>query len=108
MPRLVTCERKQLSFVSNFATTGHKLQGASLDQILVNDWHYGENWAYVVLSRARTRDGLFLRTPLDTDLSKYKPCPELDAMLKKFKEERNIGLSDLTDEEYDDILRRSV
>ena len=51
---------------SNIATTGHKLQGMSKDMIIINSWNYRcTNWVYVVLSRVRTRKGLFLIKPLD-------------------------------------------
>ena len=41
----------QLPVISNQATTGHKLQGASINQLFVNNWNYTTNWPYVVLSR---------------------------------------------------------
>ena len=47
------------------ARTVHKLQGTSLQNLFVSNWSYGPNWAYVVLSRVRTSNGLFLRLPLD-------------------------------------------
>ena len=47
------------------AITGHKLQGLSMDKIVVYDFDYGKlNWNYVVLSRVRTLSGLFLMKPL--------------------------------------------
>ena len=50
----------------NIAVTGHKLQGMSKDWLIVNSWSYTfENWVYVVLSRVRTRSGLFLNKKLD-------------------------------------------
>ena len=58
----------QLPVNSNIATTGHKLQGMSKDTLIVNSWNYGHaNWIYVVLSRVRTRSGLYLAKPLDLD-----------------------------------------
>ena len=66
----------------NIATTGHKLQGMSKDALIVNSWGYGfENWVYVVLSRVRTRSGLFLNKKLDKK-KKFR-VPE---KLLKFKE----------------------
>ena len=55
----------QLHLLVNHATTGHKLQGRSLDCVFVSSWGSFKNWAYVVLSRVRTEKGLFLRKPLD-------------------------------------------
>ena len=34
----------QLPLISNTATTGHKLQGSSLDAVHVPDWNYSVNW----------------------------------------------------------------
>jgi hypothetical protein len=62
------------------ATTGHKLQGSSVDSIFVHAWIY-EKWAYVVLSRVRTHKGLYLRHPLDFDLRRYAVPPRLKEML---------------------------
>ena len=59
----------------NIATTGHELQEMSNDALIVNSWGYGfENWVYVVLSRVRTRSGLFLNKKLN--LKKKFKVPE--------------------------------
>ena len=47
------------------ATTVHKLQGRSIDNLLISSFDYTDNWIYVALSRVKTRVGLFLRKPLD-------------------------------------------
>ena len=54
--------------ISN-ARTVHKLQGKSLDAILVSAWDCTDNWTCVVLSRVKTRAGLFIRKPLE-----HKKC----------------------------------
>ena len=56
----------QFPIILNTATTGHKLQGQTVDSLLINDWQYGQNWAYVVLSRSTTLNGIFLREELDS------------------------------------------
>ena len=58
---------KLLQFPVNLAMarTTHKLQGKSLDGVVVAEWSYESNWAYVVLSRVRSIDGLFLRRKLE-------------------------------------------
>ena len=48
---MVKMKATQLPVISNQATTGHKLQGASINQLFVNNWNYTTNWPYVVLSR---------------------------------------------------------
>jgi hypothetical protein len=46
----------QLSFqwptIGNFATTGHKLQGKSVNELVVAEWSKVKNWAYVVLQES--------------------------------------------------------
>jgi hypothetical protein len=69
----------QLPVASNNATTGHTLQGSSMDSIFVNNWVYEKKWAYVVLSRVRTHKGLYLRHPLSMDLRNYAVPPKLAA-----------------------------
>ena len=55
---------KQFPVVGNSATTGHKLQGKSVDEIVVAEWLKVKNWTYVVLSRVRTLKGLFITEPI--------------------------------------------
>ena len=67
----------QFGVIDNIATTGHKLQGVSLDNLVVNSWNYtSPNWVYVVLSRVRKLAGLVLNIPLN-GTKDYKPPPEL-------------------------------
>ncbi|KAG7371310.1 hypothetical protein IV203_019880 [Nitzschia inconspicua] len=47
------------------ARTIHKLQGRSIDKLLINSWDYTGNWIYVALSRVRELNCLYLRLPLD-------------------------------------------
>lgn len=84
----------QLPLISNNATTGHKLQGASKDAIYIAKFTYGiRNWPYVVLSRVRTRRGLFLREPLDPS-EHFGSDPKLDAMTSRFRRLKALALSD--------------
>jgi hypothetical protein len=55
----------QVQLIRNLATTGHKLQGQTKKFMVASDYHYAQNWIYVVLSRVQTQIGLFLREPLD-------------------------------------------
>jgi hypothetical protein len=71
--------------ISNNATTGHKLQGASKDAIYIACFTHGTwNWPHVVLSRAKKGKGLFLREPLDP-LEHFESDPKLDAMTSRFR-----------------------
>ena len=47
------------------ARTVHKLQGRSIENLVISNWNYTGNWIYVVLSRCTTRAGLFLRMELN-------------------------------------------
>jgi hypothetical protein len=77
-----TIELTQFPVVCNYATTGHKLQGKSLDALLIAEWSRAKNWAYVVLSRVRTLAGLFLDKPIPDDID-FRPHPDyLDMMAR--------------------------
>ena len=54
----------------NISTTGHKLQGKTLESLVVNSWAYQmPHWIYVVLSRVRTLNSLVLNEKLDESRS---------------------------------------
>ncbi len=68
---------KQIPANTNYATTGHKLQGMSKNVIFVTSWPTGfKDWEYVVLLRARTLSGLYLVKPIDMNKS-FKPSIQL-------------------------------
>jgi hypothetical protein len=76
---------RQLPMVSNSATTGHKLQGASKDHLYIPFWHYGTpNWPYVMISRVRTREGLFIGEPLNPDKN-FELDSRITRMLQQFQ-----------------------
>ena len=75
----------QFPIVSNTATTGHKLQGATKENLYIPFWHYGtENWIYVVISRVKTMDGLYFGEPLDPKLI-HTINPLVTKMMDKFR-----------------------
>ena len=77
---------EQFGILVNVGTTGHKLQGMSKDIIIVADWYYSvHNWAYVVLSRVRTLNGLYLLKPLDPD-KYFKSDHRLDGEVSRLLE----------------------
>jgi hypothetical protein len=43
VPELLKMKANQFPIISNTCATGHKLQGCSLERLLVNDWHYQSN-----------------------------------------------------------------
>ena len=96
---------QQFPLVSNSCTTGHKLQGSTCKSLLVNTFHYGQNWCYVVLSRVKTMSGLYLREKLSTDLSLYAMPQQMVQMLEKLRS--RCGLSMISDEGYSELLRET-
>ena len=70
---------------SNISTTGHKLQGRTLDHLIVNSWAYRcPHWVYVVLSRVKTLNSLILNQTLDIHRS-YEARAELVRWEKHLK-----------------------
>ena len=64
------------------ARTVHKLQGKSLDHVLVNSWKNFGHWAYVALSRVKSLSGLFLREPID-----HSKCTGMDPRVRWFMDQ---------------------
>ena len=88
------CNMTQLPINLNDATTGHKLQGMSKDVVIITSWPKGglfKNWEYVVLSRVRTRDGLYLFQPIDMEKS-FKPSPELQHFFRRIRKKEKSFL----------------
>ena len=75
----------QIPIIVNNATTGHKLQGTGVDNLFVHAWSYKRNWPYVILSRVRQRNGLFLRHKIDKNISKYAMDDDLISFIAYFK-----------------------
>jgi hypothetical protein len=99
---LLQMKATQLPILINNATTGHRLQGSGVDSLFIHNWSYVQNWVYVMLSRVRTRAGLFCRKPLSKDLSKYAVPQQLEAMLHNFRTTKSPTC--WTDEEYEDLF----
>ena len=70
--------------VLNHATTGHKLQGKSVDQLIIAEWSKKKNWVYVVLSRVRSLVGLYLQKEIPEDLD-LSPPSEYLSMMERFR-----------------------
>jgi 6-pyruvoyl-tetrahydropterin synthase len=68
----------------NTATTGHKLQGKSVDILIVAEWHTALNWAYVVLSRVRSLDGLYLLKKIPDKID-FQPNANCVAMMDRLR-----------------------
>jgi ATP-dependent exoDNAse (exonuclease V) alpha subunit len=64
---------KQFPVVAADARTIHKLQGRTLDCVVVASWDYTGNWIYVALSRVKPLNGLFLLMPLEHHKCKGMP-----------------------------------
>jgi hypothetical protein len=90
----------QIPVLVNNATTGHKLQGSGVDNLFIHNWSDVQNWTYVMLSRVKTRKGLFCRRKLSEDLSKYTVPPALSAMLHSFQ---SRAPRTLDEDQYDNM-----
>jgi hypothetical protein len=77
-------EVTHFAIVSNHCTTGHKLQGKSLDELIIAQWSKKRNWAYVVLSRVRSLQGLYLLAPLPIDID-FTPHPDYMDMMERLR-----------------------
>ena len=82
--------------VLNHCTTGHKLQGKSLDQLVITEWNKTQNWGYVVLSRVRTLEGLFLIKPLPLDMD-FSPDSNYLEMMERLRKNILASTDDVTD-----------
>jgi len=70
----------------NHATTGHKLQGKSMDELVVVEWskQNSAKWAYVVISRVRTLDGLYFLEPIPDDID-FTPDAKYIEMMQRLR-----------------------
>jgi hypothetical protein len=88
----ISIRLRQFALNVNHATTGHKLQGKTLDKLFISSWSYSTNWPYVLLSRVRTLSGLYLRKELMPATGKkardYSMPKELDRMLRIFRRDK--------------------
>ena len=102
---LVRMKAIQLPILVNNATTGHKLQGATIDSIFIHCWSKTKNWPYVVLSRVTTLKGLFLRQPHPSDMSTYEQPHGLRNLLFKMDKIRPNYMSS---KQYQEILTINI
>ena len=84
----VSMKSVQLPVLINNATTGHKLQGSGVEELFVHHWSYVTNWAYVMLSRVKSRKGLYCRSKLSSDLQRYAVPEALRDMIHSFEQKR--------------------
>ena len=67
----MTLEKIKITYLplnSSISTTGHKLQGQTLNHLVINSWGYKcPHWIYVVLSRVTKLTGLILNQKLDEE-----------------------------------------
>ena len=78
----VSIKATPLPIIVNNATTGHKLQGSTMDTIFVYEWSKKKNWNYVVLSRVQTKNGFYARRKLPLDTAIYKVPQSLTEMIE--------------------------
>jgi hypothetical protein len=76
----------QFPVVINHATTVHKLQGKTMDRLVIAQWSAHKNWAYVAISRVRTLAGLYLTKPIKDNID-FCPIPEYLEMMAYFRKQ---------------------
>ena len=87
----MACGITQILVISSDAITGHKLQGLTKDNLIVYSWNKITEWIYVVLSRVKTLEGLFLVRPLKlTDIK--PPSKEYLSFLQRMKDMQTTEL----------------
>jgi hypothetical protein len=88
----------QFPTVLNHATTVHKLQGKSLEQLVIMEWagKNVKNFVYVSCSRVQSLKGLFLVKPIPADID-FEPDPLYLAMMDQLREHKATAgqISDL-------------
>ena len=92
----------QIPMTLNHATTGHKLQGKTIEEdLLVEEWATRniKNWAYVVLSRVRRIDQLYLKYPIPNDHDE-QPDGKMVKMMERLRKTKlckadSAGIADL-------------
>ena len=85
------CSMCQFEVLPALATTGHKCQALTLDNLIVGPLSFqymygGCGWIYVCLSRVRSLDTLYLMEPLPKNISKYKPRTRVMREMKRMGE----------------------
>lgn len=75
----------QLPVNLNDATTGHKLQGMTKQQLIIRSWTYSPGWIYTNLSRVRTLNGLFLMEALKPRRTGQPDSVTLSTSLQAFE-----------------------
>jgi hypothetical protein len=81
---------QQVPLLRADAITGHKLQGMTMNNLVIQDFDYKTpNWVYVALSRVKDRKGLFLMSKLDKNKIK-KPNDGLVLMEERLKEKEHV------------------
>ena len=75
----------QFLIVINHATTVHKLQGKTLDALVVAQISKQQNWLHVALSRVRRLQDLHLMEPIPDDID-TTPVPEYLDMMERLRQ----------------------
>ena len=94
--RKIGVRTTQLPLVPLFAITGHKCQGQTEEKVVVGPWTNqhrkgSTGWLYVVLSRVRRLQDIYLIEPLSEDPSTYQPRIHIDnAMIAAKQVEQRV------------------
>lgn len=110
--RAITVKLQQLPFVCAIGSTVIKVQGETLQSMVVMDWKSKQRvvnkpqQSYLLVSRVTSRDALIALTPFTEELATLSKPPETalheerrlcrlsDVTLKKFQQSRTIGATE--------------
>ena len=67
------------------AVTVHKLQGRSITSLVITGWSKKDNFNYVMLSRCRTLDGIFLKSKLQDKSEMSDLCKQFYTFFRQEK-----------------------
>jgi hypothetical protein len=83
----------QIPLLASTAITPRNVQGLTFDALYIPSWRYCRNYVYVVLSRLRTLDNLFLGQPLNS-MQNYAALEGLTEMLHHFQQTASASTFD--------------
>lgn len=80
------------------AMTGHKLQGRTLENVIITSWPKNglfQNWEYTVLSRVKSIEGLYLFQELDINKS-YEASDDFKLFIIRLQEKQKQIISKIS------------
>lgn len=98
--RVIKVRTFQFPAVLSLVLTGHKTQGLTVNSIIlgsISNTHRSglTGWLYVILSRVRTLQGLFLMEKIEQDPAKYKLRTDVQTEMFRLRKIQAITMARL-------------